>query len=148
MASTTPDSNTTAVVWGFVVDIEGKPSNRIVRQGLEILMNLRHRGAKGAEANTGDGAGILLQIPHAFFEQEFQKDNMRLPAPGEYGVGMVFLPSRDSEAQKIQSLFEDAVYRSGQILLGMAGCSHRQLPDRRQRAFSRTQNPPGVYRPW
>ena len=103
---------------GFVVDIEGKRSNRIVRQGLEILMNLRHRGAKGAEANTGDGAGILLQIPHAFFEQEFQKDNMHLPAPGEYGVGMVFLPSKDSEAQKIQSLFEDAVYRTGQILLG------------------------------
>ena len=103
---------------GFVVDIEGKASNRIIRQGLEILMNLRHRGAKGAEANTGDGAGILLQIPHAFFEQEFQKDNMRLPAPGEYGVGMVFLPPQASEAQKIQALVEDAVYRSGQTLLG------------------------------
>ncbi len=103
---------------GFVVDIEGKPSNRIIRQGLEILMNLRHRGAKGAEANTGDGAGILLQIPHAFFEQEFQKDNIRLPAAGEYGVGMVFLPPQAREAQIIQSLIEDAVYRTGQTLLG------------------------------
>ena len=103
---------------GFVVDIGGKPSNRIVRQGLEILMNLRHRGAKGAEVNTGDGAGILLQVPHAFFEQEFERNNMGLPAPGEYGVGMVFLPPNAGEAQKIQALIENAVYRTGQTLLG------------------------------
>ena len=103
---------------GFVVDIEGKPSNRIVRQGLEILMNLRHRGAKGAEANTGDGAGILLQIPHAFFEKEVQSDFLRLPPAGEYGVGMVFLPPQAGEAQKIQALIEDAVYRTGQTVLG------------------------------
>ncbi len=103
---------------GFVVDIEGKPSNRIVRQGLEILMNLRHRGAKGAEANTGDGAGILLQVPHAFFEKEFQKADKRLPPPGDYGVGMVFFPTQAAEAQKIQALIEDAVYRTGQTVLG------------------------------
>ena len=102
---------------GFVVDIEGRPSNRIVQQGLEVLMNLRHRGAKGAETNTGDGAGILLQIPHQFLDQELGRNNTHLPDPGEYGVGMVFLPPEDAQAQKIQALVENAVYRTGQTLL-------------------------------
>ena len=102
---------------GFVVDIEGRRTNRIVRQALEVVVNLRHRGAKGSEANTGDGAGILLQVPHEFFGQEFSRTGLELPEPGSYGVGMIALPPQDAEAQKIQALVEDAVYRTGQKLL-------------------------------
>ena len=103
---------------GFVVDIQGRRSNQIVRQGLEVVVNLRHRGAKGAEANTGDGAGILLQIPHEFFAGVSEANNLVLPEPGDYGVGVVFLPPGDPESQKIQALVEDAVYRTGLRLLG------------------------------
>ena len=102
---------------GFVVDIEGRRTNRIVRQALEVVVNLRHRGAKGSEANTGDGAGILLQVPHEFFQQEFNRNGMELPEAGDYGVGMIALPPQDREAQKLQALIEDAVSRTGQKLL-------------------------------
>jgi glutamate synthase domain-containing protein 2/glutamate synthase domain-containing protein 1/glutamate synthase domain-containing protein 3 len=103
---------------GFVVDIQGRRSNQIVRQGLEVVLNLRHRGAKGAEVNTGDGAGILIQIPHEFFSAVCGSNGLELPGPGDYGVGSVFLPRRDAETQKVQALFEDAVYRTDQTLLG------------------------------
>src|SRR5207247_8688570 len=76
---------------GFVVDIAGRKSNQIIRKSLQVLMNLQHRGAKGCEANTGDGAGILMQLPHQFFKPECLKFVLDLPAPGLYGVGMVFL---------------------------------------------------------
>ena len=102
---------------GFVVDMAGRRSRDIVRQALEVLNNLAHRGAKGSEANTGDGAGILTQIPHEFFRETWNKE-IALPEPGDYGVGMVFLPTDDGEIQKIQALVEDAVYRTGQRLLG------------------------------
>ena len=103
---------------GFVADVGGIRSNRIVRQALEVLLNLAHRGAKGSEANTGDGAGILLQVPHEFLRAVCLKNSLRLPGAGDYGVGIVNLPTEDSEAQKIQALVEDAVYRTGQRLLG------------------------------
>ena len=74
---------------GFVVHIKGRRSHAIVRQALQVLMNLRHRGACGCEANTGDGAGILLQVPDRFFRKVAP---FALPAEGEYGVGLVFLP--------------------------------------------------------
>ena len=103
---------------GFVADIEGRRSNDIVRQGLEIVVNLRHRGAKGAEENTGDGAGILLQMPDEFLRAVCQENGLPLPDAGDYGVGVVFLPVDDGDSQKIQALVEDAVYRTGQRLLG------------------------------
>ena len=103
---------------GFVVDIAGRRSNSIVRSGLEVLLNLRHRGAKGSEADTGDGAGILLQVPHEFLEAECLNIGFQLPSRGDYGVGMVSLPTDDAEAQKISALIEDTVYRTGQRLLG------------------------------
>ena len=68
--------------FGFVADIKGRPSHDIVAKSLEVLANLEHRGATGAEKNTGDGAGILLQTPHAFFAQEGEKVGIKLPAPG------------------------------------------------------------------
>ena len=67
---------------GFVVDIAGRKSNDIVRKALQVLVNLQHRGAKGCEANTGDGAGILIQIPHEFLKGECRKLGFNLPAPG------------------------------------------------------------------
>src|SRR5215510_9775827 len=74
---------------GFVVDIAGRKSNDIVRRPLQVLVNLQHRGAKGCEENTGDGAGILIQIPHEFLTAQCRKVGFDLPLPGMYGVGMV-----------------------------------------------------------
>src|SRR5881397_1527730 len=103
---------------GFVVDIAGRKSNDIVRRSLQVLVNLQHRGAKGCEANTGDGAGVLLQIPHEFLKPECKKLGFDLPTPGNYGVGMVFLP-RDSHSQQwAKEIIEAAITRAGQRLLG------------------------------
>ena len=103
---------------GFVVDIAGRKSNDIVRRSLQVLVNLQHRGAKGCEANTGDGAGILLQIPHGFLKAECIKLGFDLPAPGSYGVGMVCVP-RDAHSQQwAKEIIEAAVIRAGQKLLG------------------------------
>ncbi len=103
---------------GFVVDIAGRKSNDIVRSSLQVLVNLQHRGAKGCEANTGDGAGVLLQIPHEFLKPECKKLGFDLPTPGNYGVGMVFLP-RDSHSQQwAKEIIEAAITRGGQRLLG------------------------------
>ncbi|HBH80759.1 MAG TPA: hypothetical protein DDY39_13110, partial [Nitrospira sp.] len=77
---------------GFVVNIKGKKSHDIVRKGLQVLENLTHRGAQGADAHTGDGAGILLQIPHAFLKRVAGDTGVVLPEVGEYGVGQLFLP--------------------------------------------------------
>src|SRR5207253_9198930 len=78
---------------GFVVDLKGRKSHDLVAQAIQVLLNLEHRGACGCEPNTGDGAGILMQTPHRFFAQECQRLHIELPAYGEYGVGMVFLPT-------------------------------------------------------
>src|SRR5215467_8170826 len=103
---------------GFVVDIAGRKSNEIVRRSLQVLVNLQHRGAKGCEANTGDGAGILLQIPHDFLKAECKKLGFNLPTPGNYGVGMVCMP-RDSHSQQwAKEIIEAAIVRAGQKLLG------------------------------
>jgi glutamate synthase (ferredoxin) len=103
---------------GFVVDIAGRKSNDIVRRSLQVLVNLQHRGAKGCEENTGDGAGILIQIPHDFLKAECKKLGFDLPTPGNYGVGMVCLP-RDSHSQRwCQEMVEAAILRAGQKVLG------------------------------
>ena len=103
---------------GFVVDIAGRKSNDIVRRSLQVLVNLQHRGAKGCEANTGDGAGILLQIPHEFLKAECKKLGFDLPTPGNYGVGMVCLP-RDSHSQRWgKDIVEAAIKRAGQTVIG------------------------------
>ena len=103
---------------GFVVDIAGRKSNDIVRRSLQVLVNLQHRGAKGCEANTGDGAGLLIQIPHDFLKAECKKLGIELPTPGNYGVGSVFLP-RDSYTQRwCKEIVEAAIIRAGQKVLG------------------------------
>jgi glutamate synthase (ferredoxin) len=103
---------------GFVVNIKGKKSHPIVQQAIQVLRNLQHRGACGSEANTGDGAGILMQVPHAFLEQACREMKFNLPGPGEYGVGMVFLPPHPAERYKCEVLFEDIVATEGLRLLG------------------------------
>ena len=77
---------------GFVAHIKGKKSHEIVSQGLQILENLDHRGAVGADPLMGDGAGILIQIPDTLYREEMAKQGVTLPPLGEYGVGMIFLP--------------------------------------------------------
>jgi glutamate synthase (NADPH/NADH) large chain len=100
---------------GFVVHIKGQRSHSIVQQALQVLMNLRHRGACGCEANTGDGAGILLQLPDRFFRKVVP---FALPPEGAYGVGLVFLP-RDAQAcEQVRGTFEQIVAEEGQQLLG------------------------------
>src|SRR5438477_4412138 len=103
---------------GFVVDIAGRKSNDIVRKSLQVLVNLQHRGAKGCEANTGDGAGILIQIPHEFLKGECKKLGFALPAPGMYGVGMVCLPHDMHSQRWCQEIIEAAILRAGQKVLG------------------------------
>src|SRR5262247_936743 len=103
---------------GFVVDMAGRKSNDIVRKALQVLVNLQHRGAKGCEANTGDGAGIDMQIPHEFLKGECKKLGFNLPAPGNYGVGMVCLPRDPHSARWCEEIVEAAIKRAGQRLLG------------------------------
>jgi len=103
---------------GFVVDVLGRKSYDIVEKGLQILLNLEHRGACGCESNTGDGAGILIQVPHRFFAEECEKLDLTLPAPGQYGVGSVFLPTSAADRFHCQSLFEHVVAEEGQSLIG------------------------------
>jgi glutamate synthase (ferredoxin) len=103
---------------GFVVNFKGKRSHEIVRQALTILMNLRHRGACGCEVNTGDGAGILLQLPDKFFRKVCAKDGINLPAFGEYGVGMLFLPQDPEERKACEAHINKVIQEEGQEVLG------------------------------
>src|ERR671918_1986612 len=103
---------------GFVVDIEGRKSHAIVRQALQVLINLLHRGACGCEPNTGDGAGILVQRPDRFLRRECARLGVSLPAAGEYGAGLVFLPRQPMQADKVRALLHSIVVEEGQRLLG------------------------------
>ena len=103
---------------GFVVDLKGRKSHAIVEQALQVLLNLEHRGACGCEKNTGDGAGILMQMPHRFFAAECDRLGIRLPGPGRYGVGMVFLPTDAADRRRCEELFEQVVRAAGQQVLG------------------------------
>ncbi len=103
---------------GFVVQIKGKKSHDIVVKGITLLENLEHRGASGAEKNAGDGAGILTQIPHAFFLKQCSALGISLPQPGEYGVGQVFLPRDEASIKESQKLFTRCVEDCGQKVLG------------------------------
>ncbi|NHN31932.1 glutamate synthase large subunit [Paenibacillus agricola] len=103
---------------GFVANIKGKPSHEIVGQALKVLCNLDHRGGQGSESNTGDGAGILLQIPHSFFKAEFAREHIELPEPGQYGVGMVFLPQDATARTACEQILEATITEIGQKLIG------------------------------
>src|SRR5215470_14169037 len=103
---------------GFVVDMKGRKSHAIVSQALQVLKNLLHRGACGCEANTGDGAGILIQMPHAFLARECAALGIALPAPRHYGAGLVFLPRDPAQAARCRAMLETMVAEEGQAVLG------------------------------
>ena len=103
---------------GFVAHIKGQRAHAIVVQGLKILENLDHRGAVGADKLMGDGAGILIQIPDEYFRAEMSAQGVHLPAPGEYGVGMIFLPKEHASRLACVQELERAVKAEGQVLLG------------------------------
>ena len=103
---------------GFIAHIKGQKSHAIVEQGLQILRNLTHRGAVGADPLAGDGAGLLIQIPDAFLRREFAKQNITLPEPGRYAVGMLFLPRADQTRHAVEKIIAAVVQEEGQRLLG------------------------------
>jgi glutamate synthase (NADPH/NADH) large chain len=103
---------------GVVADILGRKSNNIVGMGLEVLDNLAHRGACGCDPDTGDGGGILLQLPHNFFSSKAHDLGLNLPNPGDYGVGMVFLPSDRTARAAFEALIEAKIQEEGQHFLG------------------------------
>ena len=103
---------------GFVAHIKGQRAHSIVEQGLKILENLDHRGAVGADKLMGDGAGILIQIPDEYFRAEMAAQGLVLPPPGEYGVGMIFLPKEHASRLACEHELERAVKAEGQVLLG------------------------------
>ncbi len=103
---------------GFVANVKGRKSHAIVRQGLQILENLTHRGAVGADPLAGDGAGILMQIPDKFLRAECAGLGMTLPDPGDYGVGAIFLPQVDATRAHCEQLLEKTIAAEGQQLIG------------------------------
>ncbi|MEE8359768.1 MAG: glutamate synthase central domain-containing protein, partial [Candidatus Omnitrophota bacterium] len=103
---------------GFVCNVKGHKSNKIIKQGLEVLDRLSHRGAVGADPKTGDGAGILIQIPHEFLIKACRNSSIELPGRGEYGTGLVFLPQDKDERAFCESVFKRAINEEGQRLLG------------------------------
>ena len=103
---------------GFVANIKNRKTNEIVKNGLTILDNLTHRGAAGADPLTGDGAGILIQIPDRFYRDECSALGFELPEAGCYGVGMIYLPQRQKARADCESIIEQIVSEEGQTLLG------------------------------
>ncbi|MDP2912505.1 MAG: glutamate synthase large subunit [Candidatus Omnitrophota bacterium] len=103
---------------GFVCDIKGRPSNDIVKKGLEVLRRMSHRGATGADPKTGDGAGLLIQIPHEFFLKACRKSGVILPERGHYGTGLIFLPTDPAEKEFCKKIFKKLAEEEGQVMLG------------------------------
>src|SRR6185437_99587 len=103
---------------GFVADIQGRKSHSILQHALTALDHLKHRGACGCEANTGDGAGILLQLPHAFLKKAAAAAGFALPQAGEYGVGMAFLPKNTAHQRICRKQVEALSQEEGLRFLG------------------------------
>ena len=112
-----PEFEHDACGMGFVSQIKGQKSHQIVEQALEVLVNLSHRGASGSEENTGDGAGILIQLPDSFLRQKMESKGIIIPEKGDYGAGMVFLPQEVEKRKKVKDLYgqdevENAILRA------------------------------------
>src|SRR6059036_4375174 len=103
---------------GFVVNIKGHKSHSIIQKGLQVLDNLYHRGAQGCDPCTGDGAGILLQVPHEFLKRAAADGHVKLPNAGEYGVGMIFLPPASASRKQCEMLMEKVIAEEGARFLG------------------------------
>src|SRR5947199_1922100 len=103
---------------GFVANIKGHKTHDIIDKGIQVLINLTHRGAAGSDPDTGDGAGILIQIPHEFFELECAKLGMELGKPGGYGVAMCFLPVDKHARLQCEGVVERIAQEEGLTVLG------------------------------
>nr|AFD03230.1 glutamate synthase (NADH) large subunit [uncultured bacterium W4-39b] len=103
---------------GFVANIRGQKSHEVVSKGIQVLINLEHRGACGCDPESGDGAGLLVQIPDAFLRRECGGLGIRLPEAGRYAVGMIFLADDSAEAERQAAIFEETVSAEGQGVLG------------------------------
>ena len=103
---------------GLVANTRGTKSHEIITQGLEVLINLGHRGASGADPETGDGAGVIFQMPHEFFAKECASLGIALPALGSYGVGTVFLPQEQDQRATCERVIERVIQDEGQVFLG------------------------------
>ena len=113
-----PATERDACGMGFIVNIKGHKSHLVLDKAMTMLCNMEHRGARGAEANTGDGAGVLIQIPDRFFQAVCAEQGISLPPAGQYGVGMLFLPRDDAHRELIEKKFEQIVADEGQACLG------------------------------
>ena len=113
-----PANEHDACGFGFIANIHNKPKHEIVHQALEIVHNLDHRGAIGADPLAGDGAGILIQIPDEFMRKAFYERGITLPAIGDYAAGMVFLPRDPTKCDLAAAAVEKAIDQEGQILIG------------------------------
>ena len=109
---------------GFIADIKGRKSHQIVEDGLRILCNLEHRGAVGADPRMGDGAGILVQIPHKFFAKKAAELGIKLPEPGQYAVGQLFMPREPNWRQIIRDTYAEVIKREGLRLIGWRDVPH------------------------
>ena len=103
---------------GFIANIKNEPSHEIITKGIQILVNLTHRGACGCDPETGDGAGILIQIPHKFFAKQCQSLGFTLPEAGDYGVGMMFLPVDKTSRLACEGIVERLARENGLTPLG------------------------------
>src|SRR6184192_4057658 len=103
---------------GFLCHIKGKASHKIVDDALQMLENMNHRGACGCEENSGDGAGILVRMPHKFLKRETKKLGINLPKEGEYAVGMIFLPKDLVARRECEHIFEKVIRDYGMVVLG------------------------------
>mgnify|MGYP001819144344 FL=1 len=103
---------------GLICDIKGRKSHAIIQDGLKILVNLSHRGACGCDETTGDGAGILMQMPHEFLRNCCECIGTGLPAEKRYGCGLVFLPRDDNQRRLYMHRFEEVIQQEGQQFLG------------------------------
>src|SRR6202000_1072064 len=109
---------------GFIANIKGKKSHQIVSDAISILCNLEHRGAVGADPRAGDGSGILVQIPHAFFAHKAAEIGFQLPKPGDYAVGSLFMPKETAWRNVIKSIVADQIKAEGLMLLGWGWVRH------------------------
>ena len=108
---------------GFIANIKGRKSHQTIKDGLTMLERMAHRGACGCEANTGDGAGILIQVPHEFYVNECRKLNIKLPSFGQYGVGLVFFPADAKVREECRTVLNRQIKKMKMSLLG-----YRLLP--------------------
>lgn len=108
---------------GFITNINGHKSNQIILDALTILENMEHRGACGCDPLSGDGAGLLIQLPHEFFMEECTSLEISLPEPGEYGVGMIFFPKDSAVKKACRNVIKNAVEK-----LGLHNLGYRKVP--------------------